>query len=199
MTGNLPLYAGVLLVAWLIGAVPSAYIVARVLAGVDIRTLGDGNVGARNAFHSVGPLAGVIAGVADIGKGMLAVEFAQMAASSGEIAMLAGMAAVLGHDFSPFLRFQGGQGMAAMIGAFLVLFPVPAIVAIAVFLVVWGAFRNWDAAWTVAFPVLIILTIVSGYGWNRVVFTVLLIPTIGLRKILQRIVARRKVRPGVEI
>jgi glycerol-3-phosphate acyltransferase PlsY len=134
--GNWLLNAGVLLGAWLIGAVPWAYIVARVMAGVDIRKLGDGNVGARNAFHSVGPLAGVIAGAADIGKGMLAIEFARTAAAPEEIAMVAGLAAVLGHDFSPFLRFQGGQGLAAMIGVFLVLFPLPASAAVAVFLVV---------------------------------------------------------------
>jgi glycerol-3-phosphate acyltransferase PlsY len=78
----------------------------------------------------------VIAGAADIGKGMLAIEFARTAAAPEEIAMVAGLAAVLGHDFSPFLRFQGGQGLAAMIGVFLVLFPLPASAAVAVFLVV---------------------------------------------------------------
>jgi glycerol-3-phosphate acyltransferase PlsY len=178
--------------AYWIGAVPFAYIVSRLIAGVDIRTLGDGNVGAKNTFHSVGPLAGVIVGVADIAKGMLAVVLARSLAGSEEIAMVAGMAAVMGHDFSPFLKFQGGQGMASMLGAFLLLFPVPTFAAVVSCFTVLLIFRNWDAAWTVAFFILITLMIVCGYGWNRVLFTVLLIPTIGLRKLLQILDARRK-------
>ncbi len=186
----------VLLGAYLIGAIPSAFIVSRLVAGVDIRELGDGNVGAKNTFHSVGPLAGMIVGAADIGKGMLAVVLARTIASSEEIAMVAGMAAVMGHDFSPFLNYQGGQGMAAMVGAFLLLFPVPAFSAVALCLVVLLVFRNWDAAWTVGFITLIVLTVLCGYGWNRVLYTVLLIPTIGLRRLLQMIDARRKGAAG---
>jgi glycerol-3-phosphate acyltransferase PlsY len=181
-----------LLGAYLIGAIPFAYIAARVAAGADIRSLGDGNVGAKNTFHSVGPVAGVAVGVADIAKGMLAVTAARWAAGSEETAMVAGMAAVMGHDFSPFLKFQGGQGMATMIGAFLLLFPVPTVSAVALCLVVLLAFRNWDAAWTAGFVALIALMLACGYGWNRVLFTVLLIPTIGLRKLLQLINVRRK-------
>jgi len=188
--------AGTLIGAYLIGAIPFAYIVSRLVAGVDIRTLGDGNVGAKNTFHSVGPLAGVIVGAADIAKGMLSVELTRRITGSEETAMVAGMAAVMGHDFSPFLRFQGGQGMASMVGAFLLLFPVPTFAAVALCLAVLVVTRNWEAAWTVGFVTLIALTIACGYGWNRVLFTVLLIPTIGLRRLLQILDARRKRAAG---
>jgi glycerol-3-phosphate acyltransferase PlsY len=189
------LNVAILLGAYLIGAIPFAFIVSRLMAGVDIRTLGDGNVGAKNTFHSVGPLAGLIVGAADIGKGMLAVGLARAAASE-ETAMVAGMAAVLGHDFSPFLKFQGGQGMASMVGAFLLLFPVPTLSAVALCFLILLVFRNWDAAWTAGFIALIALTVLCGYGWNRVLYTVLLIPTIGLRRLLQMIDARRRGAAG---
>ena len=187
---------GILLGAYLIGAVPFAYIVSYLVARVDIRTVGDGNVGAKNTFHSVGLLAGLLVGAADVGKGMLAVELARRFRAPEEIAIVSALAVVMGHDFSPFLKFQGGQGMASMVGAFLLLFPLPTLAAIALCGCVLFAFRKWDPAWTVGFTALIALMILSGYGWNRVLFTVLLIPTIGLRKLLQRIVARRKGATG---
>jgi glycerol-3-phosphate acyltransferase PlsY len=189
--GNILIPLGILLAAYAIGAIPFAYIVSRLVAGVDIRTVGDGNVGAKNTFHSVGPLAGVLVGAADISKGMLAVELARAVTGSEETAMVAGMSAVLGHDFSPFLNFHGGQGMASMLGAFILLFPVPTAAALLLSLTVLGLTRNWDAGWTVGFLVLITLVAVWGYGWNRILYTMLLIPTIGLRKALQIITAHR--------
>lgn len=185
-------HAVLLIGAYLVGAIPFAYIVTRWVAGADIRQLGDGNVGAKNTFHSVGPLAGVIVGAADITKGMLAVELARMFSGSEALAMVAGMAAVMGHDFSPFLRFQGGQGMATMLGAFLLLFSVPTAAAVGLCLLFLFLTRNWDAAWTAGFIALVVMVIVNGYGWDRVLFTVLLIPTIGLSRLLQILKARRR-------
>jgi glycerol-3-phosphate acyltransferase PlsY len=182
---------GILLAAYAIGAIPFAYIVSRLVAGVDIRRLGDGNVGAKNTFLSVGPLAGILVGTADITKGMLAVQMARMVSGSEETAMVAGMAAVLGHDFSPFLNFHGGQGMASMVGAFFLLFPVPTAAAVVLCVAVILLTRDWDAGWTVGFLALIALVAACGYGWNRVLYTVLLIPTIGVRKGLQILNARR--------
>ncbi len=184
--------AGILVGAFFLGGIPFAFIATRLIKGADIRTLGDGNVGAKNAFLSAGPVAGVMAGAGDIGKGMLAVSLAQALSGSVEIGMVAGLAAVLGHDFSPLLGFEGGQGMATMLGAFFVLFPLSTLAAVAVCFLVLGIFRNWDLAWAVGFVVLIGLTVVFGYGWGRALYTLLLIPTIGLRKVLQGVVARRK-------
>jgi glycerol-3-phosphate acyltransferase PlsY len=184
--------AGVLIAAYWIGAVPFAYIVSCLTAGRDIRRLGDGNTGARNTFLSVGPAVGLVVGAADITKGMPAVELARPATGSEETAMVAGMAAVMGHDFPHFLRFEGGQGMAPMIGAFLLLFPVPTAAAVALTLLFLSLTRNWDAAWTAGFLTLIVLLRIRGCGWDRLLFAVLLIPTIGLSKLLQNLKARRR-------
>jgi len=183
---------GILLGAYLLGSIPFAYIVTRLAAGRDIRNLGDGNAGARNTYLSVGPAAGAIVGIADVTKGMLAVELARMTSGSEETAMVAGMAAVMGHDFPPYLMFRGGQGMATMIGAFLLLFPLPTAAAVGLSLLFLVLTRNWDAAWTAGFLALIVMILVHGFGWDRVLFAVLLIPTIGLSKLLQIIKARRR-------
>jgi glycerol-3-phosphate acyltransferase PlsY len=178
--------------AYLLGSVPFAYLFSRWIGGVDIRTVGDGNVGARNTYHSVSRLAGVLTGAADIGKGMLAVGLTRAVTSSEEAAMVAGMAAVLGHDFSIFLGFQGGQGMAAMIGSFLILFPLATLAALLLFAVSLALTHNWDAGWTIGFIALILFLILTGQGWLRALYAVLLIPTIGLRKLLQFFAARRR-------
>jgi glycerol-3-phosphate acyltransferase PlsY len=183
----------ILLAAYLLGSIPFAYIVSRLAAGVDIRTVGDGNVGARNTFLSVGAPAGITVGVLDICKGMGAVTMVRILSGSEEMGMVAGMAAVFGHDFSPFLNFHGGQGVAAMVGAFLCLFPYPTAAALGLTCATILLSRNWDAGWAVGFVVLIALVALWGYGWNRVLYTILLIPTIGLRKLLQII---RREGPG---
>lgn len=181
--------------AYLLGSVPFAYIIAQVAGGVDIRKVGDGNVGAKNTYHTVSPLAGLTAGAADIGKGMLAVSLAQYLTGSREAAMIAGLAAVLGHDFSIFLRFQGGQGMAAMIGIFLVFFTIPTFIALLLFFITYRLTHNWDASWAVGFPSMVLLVALTGQGWIAVAYTILLLPTIALRKLLQQLAARR-VRAG---
>jgi glycerol-3-phosphate acyltransferase PlsY len=177
--------------AYLLGSIPFAYIFSRLMGGVDIRAVGDGNVGARNTYRSVSPLAGVLTGAADIGKGMLAVGLTRCITSSEEAAMVAGMAAVFGHDFSPFLGFDGGQGVATMVGSFLMLFPLPTLAALLLFVISLALTRNWDAGWTVSFISLILFLILTGQGWIRAFYAVLLIPTIGLRKMLQFFAARR--------
>jgi glycerol-3-phosphate acyltransferase PlsY len=175
----------ILLGAYLLGSIPFAYIVSRLAAGVDIRTVGDGNVGARNTFLSVGPLAGIIVAALDISKGMGSVILVRSISGSEEMGMVGGMAAVFGHDFSPFLNFHGGQGMATMVGAFLYLFPFPTAASLGLIFGTIIISHNWDAGWAVGFAALIVFVALWGYGWNRVLYTILLIPTIGLRKLLQ--------------
>jgi glycerol-3-phosphate acyltransferase PlsY len=98
----------VLLGAYLLGSIPSAYVIARFVAGVDIRRIGNGNMGDKNTFESVGWLAGLVVGVADIGKGVLAVAMARHFHLPGDLILWAGFCVVLGHDFPLFLRFRGG-------------------------------------------------------------------------------------------
>ncbi|MBI4308138.1 MAG: glycerol-3-phosphate acyltransferase [Chloroflexi bacterium] len=110
------------LCAYLLGSVPSAYLVGRVY-GVDIRRIGDRNVGAANTLRQVGVLAGTIVAVADIAKGVVSVLLAQALGAGDAGAMLAGLLAVVGHNWPVFLRFRGGRGAATGIGVFLALFP----------------------------------------------------------------------------
>jgi glycerol-3-phosphate acyltransferase PlsY len=180
-----------LLGAYLLGAVPSAYMVARFVAGVDIRQVGDGNMGAKNTFESVGKLAGVAVGVADVGKGALAVAMARYFSVSEEILLLAGACAVLGHDFPLFLRFRGGQGMAPMVGVFGVLFPQQMVLALWALAIALVITHNWDLSCAAGFVTLVILMWLAGQPPKRLLYVFLLLPTLGLRKLMQAWQAHR--------
>jgi len=174
----------VLLGAYLLGSIPSAYLVARFAAGVDIRQVGDGNVGAKNTFESVGGLPGLVVGAADIGKGALAVAIARHFNLPENVILLAGVCVVLGHDFPLFLRFRDGQGMAAMIGVFGVLFPREmglALLALAIALVITC---NWDLSCGIGFTLLPVLLWLAGQPPKQVLYPVLLLPTIGIKNLM---------------
>lgn len=115
--------AAVLIVlgSYLIGAVPVAYLTGRLLGGVDIRERGSGNVGASNVWQTVSRAAVVPVGLAEIGQGALGILIAKAADQELSVQVLAGLAAVAGHNWSPFLRFAGGRGVGHAIGFLAVL------------------------------------------------------------------------------
>jgi acyl phosphate:glycerol-3-phosphate acyltransferase len=112
-----------LVLAYLIGAFPSAFIVGKLCRGMDIRKVGSRNMGAMNTFYSVGFWWGMLVLGLDIGKGALAVAAAWQLTHSDYIQMAAGLAAVLGHNFPVFLKFKGGKGGASCIGILVYLMP----------------------------------------------------------------------------
>ncbi len=110
---------------YLLGSIPSAYIAARVAAGKDIRRLGGGNVGGLNVFREVGILPAALAGFVDVAKGAAAVSIAYWLLDVSQSWVLAAaVAAVVGHNWMLFLKFSGGKGMGATIGGLFVLFPL---------------------------------------------------------------------------
>jgi glycerol-3-phosphate acyltransferase PlsY len=179
-----------LLGAYLLGSIPSAYIVARLVAGVEIRQVGDGNMGAKNTFESVGRLAGVVVGVADIGKGALAVALARYLAVPEGVVLLAGVCAVLGHDFPVFLGFRGGQGMAAMVGVFCILFPQQTVPSLGVLAIALVLTRNWELSCAAGFVTLVILMWLAGQPPRLLLYVVVLLLTHALMKLLRTRQAR---------
>lgn len=112
------------IIAYLLGSIPTALIVGRRLKGIDIRTIGNGNMGASNVFHTLGEKAGILVAAIDFLKGALPVLVATLLGFSMEWRMIVGACAILGHDFPVFARFMGGQGTATTLGTMLILFPM---------------------------------------------------------------------------
>jgi glycerol-3-phosphate acyltransferase PlsY len=113
---------------YVLGGVPFGLLVARWTAGIDIREHGSGNIGATNVYRLLGWRAGVIVWTLDVGKGWAPVFVAHAAGLHPGWQIAAGLAAVIGHSFSPFLRFHGGKGAATSLGVMLgVMWPVGVI------------------------------------------------------------------------
>jgi glycerol-3-phosphate acyltransferase PlsY len=124
----------VIAVAYLIGSIPFSYLVARANGVTDVRRVGSGNVGATNVLRSAGRGAGAAALGLDVAKGALAVAVAQrLAPGHPVLPAIAAGAAVVGHVFPVWLGLRGGKGVATGLGAFAMLEPVAALIAVPIF------------------------------------------------------------------
>jgi glycerol-3-phosphate acyltransferase PlsY len=122
----MPAYQFALLVigAYLLGSVPTAYIAGRLLKGIDIRKYGSGVSSASNVWHSVSKWATIAVGICDVLKGAIPVAIAYPVLGFPMWAQaVVGMAAISGHSWSVFLGFSGGRGFATMVGVLLIFAP----------------------------------------------------------------------------
>jgi glycerol-3-phosphate acyltransferase PlsY len=152
------------LVAYLLGAFPTSYVVARAVRGIDLRQHGSGNLGVTNAFRVLGWKAAPPIFIVDILKGFIpAFWFPQLdGTAAGPLWALAyGTAAVIGHVFSVFVAFRGGKGVATSAGVFLALAPLAVLGGLliwAVLVLATGYVSLASVAAAAAFPVLIFLS-----------------------------------------
>lgn len=124
-----------LLASYLLGAIPTSYLVSRAFANIDLRQHGSGNLGATNLYRVLGWKYAVPVALFDISKGTVPVlVFAPRVSDSALYALACGVAAIVGHVFSVFVRFKGGKGVATAAGVMLGLTPL----ALALAAAVWG-------------------------------------------------------------
>ena len=107
-----------------IGSLPTAYLFTRYILGQDIRQIGDFNSGAANVFRNVGAKTGVAVGAIDIIKGALVIVLAMVLVDDTGMEMMAGAAALAGHNFPVHLRFRGGRGAATAVGILIASVPI---------------------------------------------------------------------------
>jgi len=128
----------VIILAYLIGSIPFALILARRWAAVDLRHVGSGNLGAANVMRASGVAAGLLVAALDMTKGAASVWLAARGSAGAALPAAAGLAAIIGHIYPVWLRFRGGKGVATACGVFAVLTPLALPPALAVFVaVVW--------------------------------------------------------------
>jgi acyl phosphate:glycerol-3-phosphate acyltransferase len=129
----------VIVVAYLVGSIPFALLLARRWGAADLRRIGSGNVGAANALRASGIRVGVLAALLDIAKGAASVALASHLSSVSAAPAVAGVTAIVGHIYPVWLRFKGGKGVATACGVFSVLTPIAVPPALLAFIVtVWG-------------------------------------------------------------
>ncbi len=155
-----------IIIAYLVGSIPTAYLIAKRIRGIDIREHGSGNVGASNVFRVVGKGWGSAVLVTDVLKGwVITALLAPTAGAFPELSpafkqFLFGAAAIAGHTWTPWLKLKGGKGIATSAGALFGIFPFATIIA----LLIWGVcFLIWryvslaSIAASASFPFLLLI------------------------------------------
>lgn len=145
----------ILAIAYLIGSIPSGYLIVRATEGGDVRETGSGGTGATNVSRSAGKGAGILTLILDVIKGVFVVFLAGVLSDglfpfADWTIAFAGVLAILGHIFPVWLRFRGGKGVATALGVFLMLAPIVAVIALVVFAITFALTRYVSLASLVA-------------------------------------------------
>jgi glycerol-3-phosphate acyltransferase PlsY len=164
-------------IAYLLGDIPFGYLLVKLTTGRDVRASGSGNIGATNVLRTAGRAAGVATLLLDMAKGYLAVGLeGRLTGGNADWMGAAALAVMIGHSYPALLRFRGGKAMAAFVGAWLCLMPLPLVAALIVFLVIAAWTRHISlgsiiaagtfplAVWLIAHPSLVVVAaaILSG-------------------------------------
>jgi glycerol-3-phosphate acyltransferase PlsY len=174
-------FVGVALMGYLLGSIPFGVIIGRRSARVDVRQYGSGRMGAANVLRVAGKKAAVLVTILDLSKGILAVVFAGLIFSEEYLMVsaqvVAALAAIAGHNWSVFLRFKGGRGVATFFGGLFFLCPWAALFGGAVLIIGVGLTRYVSlgsiagALGTCA--ILVPLTIINGFPIEYLVYTLI--------------------------
>lgn len=162
------------IISYLIGSIPTAYLVVKLVKGVDIREVGSGNVGATNAGRVLGFYGFLIVFLIDMLKGFLPVYIAKTIYGDVFIIYLVALATIFGHTFTIFLNFKGGKGVATGVGIYLALSPYNLLYAFIAFIVVVALFRMVSLGSIIAACVLAILIWVNEASIILKIFTTVL-------------------------
>ncbi len=195
---------GALVLAYLLGSIPSAVWIGKSFYGIDVREYGSGNAGATNTFRVLGKKAGIPVLIIDILKGWVAVnipylsEYRPGSEQFVNFQLVLGIAALFGHIFPIFAAFRGGKGIATLLGIVFALHFQAALVSVITFLLVFAVFRYVSLSSMVAaimFPISIIVifkTTISSLSIFSLVIAVLVLIT--HQKNIERLLRREESR-----
>ena len=172
-------------VSYLVGSIPFSFLIARRAKGLDLRQAGEGNVGARNVWHTVGKGYGLLAGALDVSKGLAAWGLGQILGIKSPWIWALGLAAVIGHAFPIFLRGRGGKGAATAMGFIFAFSPLALVISGAVMGLGFLIFRDFHYA---VAPGLALLPVLWHFlfhkSWVDVGLLLTLLCFLGLKRLL---------------
>jgi glycerol-3-phosphate acyltransferase PlsY len=193
-----------LILAYLMGSIPSAVWIGKTLYGVDVRDFGSGNSGATNTFRVLGKRAGLIVLSIDILKGWLAVVMAGFISEAPagtsafvDLQIVLGVASVIGHIFPVFAGFRGGKGIATLFGVILAAHPLACMISLGVFLLIFLSFRYvslGSISAAIAFPISVITVFGDKVVPSMVIFSIMvaILVMITHQKNIERLIRREE-------
>ncbi|MFP4082705.1 MAG: glycerol-3-phosphate acyltransferase [Candidatus Aminicenantes bacterium] len=178
--------------SYLLGSIPFSYMVARMVKGVDIRFVGEGNVGARNVWHVVGKKYGAAAGILDMSKGLGAYGLGILLGLSSWGVWLCGFSVVAGHDFPLFLKGRGGKGAASAMGFLLGMEPLVILISGLLMGVVYFPSRNFHLAIGIGMGSIPLLwRIILRESWAEIFLLLCFLIFLGLKRLIDEPHMRR--------
>ncbi len=171
--------------SYLLGSVPFSYIVARKAQGVDIRVVGEGNVGGRNVWHVVGKKYGILAGFLDFSKGMGAYGLGYLFGLEHLTIWACGFFAVLGHCFPIFLKGRGGKGAATAMGFLSTMMPVVIVLSGILMGVTYWVFRNFHISISLGMASIPLLSrFAFGKSWTETAILLGFLLFLGIKRLI---------------
>lgn len=171
------------LFAFLVGSIPWGYVIGK-LKGVDLRKVGSGNIGATNVLRTVGRKEALLTLILDLSKGTVPVLLFRTIYPTEEsffFAGIVGISAILGHCYSPWLKFKGGKGVATSLGVLLAYVPLAGVITILIWITSYKLSKISSLGALVAFALLPGIVFLLGYSREVLLFTVLITIIIYLR------------------
>lgn len=163
-------------IGYLVGSVPVGLLVGRLVRGIDIREFGSGMTGFTNVVRTVGARWGIVALIGDLAKGIAPVVIARMISDDPFVAMTAGLATAIGHDWPVFAGFRGGRGVAASYGVILAMNPIAGLALLPLGLAIIGITRIVSLMSLVMAPVFaivfVVLAMVDVHPWAYAIYTI---------------------------
>ena len=196
------IFIGCALVSYLVGSVPTGFLWGKA-RGIDIRTVGSGNIGATNVMRALGKGPGIAVLLIDAAKGFLPVYCAPMIfteANPNTLHIVACISVIAGHNWTCWLKFKGGKGVATSAGALLAFLPVPLLCGLGVWLVVFAVGRFVSLASIAAAVAIPVATWVIEKNTTLLIFTAFLgaVAIYKHRSNIQRLLAGTENRVGVK-
>lgn len=161
------------IVAYLLGSIPNGLVFGKLIWQVDLREHGSHNIGATNAWRTLGKGPGFLIFLLDFFKGFISVWLGSVLAGTPMAMVLAGICAIIGHSCSVFLKFKGGKGVATGLGVIVMLMPLPALIVFAVWLLIVKISGYVSLGSIIAAALVPILAWLQGYAMEYTVFGLL--------------------------
>ncbi len=174
-----------LVFAFFFGSIPWGYIIGK-LKGVDLRKVGSGNIGATNVLRIIGKKEALITLLLDISKGVIPVLVVKMLPSYGDNLLLMGLVgifSILGHCYTPFLKFKGGKGVATSIGVLLAYMPLAGLITILIWIITFKISKISSVGALISFALLPVNAYLLNYSEEVKLFAFLFTAIIYLRHI----------------
>lgn len=166
----------IIISCYLLGSIPFGYIVGKLFKKVDIRELGSGNIGTSNAFRILGPSLASLILIGDIGKGILSIYLVRYFNIDNLLILtIAGLVVICGHDWSLFLGFKGGKGIATTFGVVFALNPTISILAVTIWVIVLIITKYTSLSSILAMISILVFTILFKQPYEYIVFSAIII------------------------